>query len=408
MTTTSTSYSIYSTEYKHFWFFFMTRMFLISGYQILILIISWQMYMLTKQPLYLGLIGLVQFIPRLLLVFITGIIIDKMDRRKLIILTLAIQCLISLLLMLATLNILTLDKDFILWSCLALGICRTLDMPATQAILPDIISEKMLSKAISISASSGEIATIVAPILGGILYLYGASIAYIAVIVAYILSIWSMLHLPALKQLQKTPINITNMLLGFRYVYQNKTVLACISLDLFVVLFGGAVALLPVIAHDVLKADPFTLGLLRSTPALGALLMAFILSKYPIYNGVGKKMLLSAVVFGMATIVFGLSHSLQLSLCALFILGAADMVSVVIRTSFIQMNTPKDMLGRVSSVNFLFIGASNQLGEFESGMTAHYLGTRQAVIVGGFATLAIAALWLKIFPNLIKHDKLTG
>jgi MFS family permease len=386
----------------------MTRMFLIFGYQMLTLVIGWQMYMLTKQPWDLGLIGLLQFIPRLLLVFVAGIVIDKIDRRKLIILTLSVQALIALLLMLATLNVLVLDKSLILWACLALGICRTIDMPATQAILPDIVPEHMLAKAVSLSASSGEIATIVAPILGGALYLYGASISYIAIICAYAIAIWCMLclTLPILKKTYKTPINISNVLMGFRYVYQNKTILACISLDLFVVLLGGSVALLPVIAHDLLKADAFTLGVLRSTPAFGALLMAFILSKYPIQKGVGKKMLIACMIFGLATIVFGLSNSLQLSLCALFILGAADMVSVVIRTSFIQMNTPSDMRGRVSSVNFLFIGASNQLGEFESGATAHYLGTKSAVVVGGFATLAIVALWLKIFPDLIKHDKL--
>jgi MFS family permease len=298
------------------------------------------------------------------------------------------------------------SKFLILTTSVIVGMCRTFDTPALQSILPDIVPKDMLPKAIASSASAMQIASIVAPALGGLLYTYGANVTYILTCSVYILGIVFVILLPKLiNQNAGNPITLKNMLAGVHYIYNNKDVLGAISLDLFVVLLGGATALLPIFANEILHTDTFGLGVLRSAPAIGALIMSIVLAKYQITHKVGKTMFIAVSVFGIATIIFGLSSSFILSFISLLVVGASDVISVIIRTSFIQLQTPSEMRGRVNAVNSLFIGASNQLGEFESGVTAEIFGARLSVILGGMGTLAIVALWIKWFPSLVERDK---
>ncbi len=398
--------SLYSKEYKYFWYFFLTRICMTSGFQIISLALAWQMYMLTRNPLDLGLVGLLQFLPKLFLVLIAGICVDKFDRRKILIITLSLQAILSFILLCASLDYIAMSKWLIFSICIGIGLCRTFDHPALQSILPDIVPKEMLPKAIASSASAMQIAIIAAPALGGFLYVYGANVTYFLTFIMYVLGIIFAALLPKLfNHNQNNPVTFKSMLMGLHYIYNNKDVLGAISLDLFVVLLGGATALLPIFASDILYTSTFGLGLLRSAPAVGALLMSFILAKYQINYKVGKTMFAAVSLFGITTIIFGLSSSFILSFISLIVMGAADVISVIIRTSFIQLQTPSEMRGRVNSVNSLFIGASNQLGEFESGVTAQFFGARLSVILGGLGTLAIVGLWVKWFPSLLHRNK---
>ena len=404
---TSANLNLYSKDYLAFWYLWISRIFIVSGFQIICLALSWQMYMLTHNAFDLGLVGLLQFLPRIFLVLVAGLIVDRFDRRKIIAITLTIQALISFILILASIDIFTISKGLILSFSILIGICSTFDMPAMASLLPDIVPKNMLSKAIAAASSARQIATIAAPALGGLLYSFGAGFTYTITFLSYVIGIVFILLVPKVIKLVKNPdINIKAMLLGIDYIFKRKDILGAISLDLFVVLLGGATALLPIFAHDILHISTFGLGVLRSAPAVGALLMSLYLIKFPMKTKVGKKMFIAVCIFGISTIFFGLSSSYLLSFLSLIILGASDMISVVIRTSFIQLNTPPEMRGRVNSVNSLFIGASNQLGEFESGVTADWWGAKAAVVIGGVGTFAIAVAWMKLFPSLLKRDTL--
>ena len=387
--------------------FWLARVCTASGFQMLTVAIGWQLYQLTGNVLDLGLVGLVEFLPRLLFMLHTGHVADRYERRRVAALCQAGQALIALALVLGSSSgEITREAIFVL--AFLLGSARAFEMPATQALLPSLVPAALFPAAVAASASAMQTATIAAPALGGFLYAFGSLWVYAPTALLYILACALMLGLPARQEpLRKERASLESLLAGIRYIRSRRDIFGAISLDLFAVLLGGATALLPVFAKDILLTGPWGLGLLRSAPAVGALLMSFWLARFPIERNVGRIMFSAVGVFGVATIAFGLSTSFWFSLLVLAILGAADMISMVIRGAFVQLQTPDTMRGRVSAVNGLFIGASNQLGEFESGLTAHWFGTVPAVVLGGVGTLLVSGAWIKLFPSLARRDRLS-
>lgn len=386
--------------------FWLARVCTASAFQMLTVAIGWHMYQLTGNVLDLGLVGLVEFLPRVLFMLHTGHVADRYDRRKVAALCQASQALIALALVLGSSSG-DVTREMIFVLAFLLGSTRAFEMPATQALLPSLVPAALFPAAIAASSSAMQTATIVAPALGGFLYAFGSVWVYAPSTALYVLACTLMLSLPKKQTaLNQERPSIHSLLAGIRFIRSRPDIFGAISLDLFAVLLGGATALLPVFAKDILLTGPWGLGLLRSAPAVGALLMAFWIARFPIQRNVGRVMFSAVGVFGVATIAFGLSTSLWFSLLTLVILGAADMISMVIRGAFVQLETPDAMRGRVSAVNGLFIGASNQLGEFESGLTAHWFGAVNAVVLGGVGTLLITGAWYKLFPTLAHRQTL--
>ncbi|MFL6531921.1 MAG: MFS transporter, partial [Pseudomonas sp.] len=348
----------------------------------------------------------VEFAPRVLFMLHTGHVADRYDRRKVAAICQSLQAMIALALAIGSAtDHVTREMIFIL--AFLLGAARSFEMPTTQALLPSIVPAALFPRAVAAAQSAQQSATIVAPALGGLLYAFGSVWVYGPTVLLYIIACCLMLNLPA----RQTPLNkgkatLDSLLAGIRFIRSRPDILGAISLDLFAVLLGGATALLPVFAKDILLTGPWGLGLLRSAPAVGALLMSLWLARFAVERKVGRVMFTAVGVFGVATIAFGLSTSFWFSLAVLVVLGAADMISMVIRASFVQLETPDEMRGRVSAVNGLFIGASNQLGEFESGLTAHWFGTVPAVVMGGVGTLLVTGAWIKLFPTLAHRDRM--
>ena len=393
-------------HHRPFLAFWLARVFTASGFQMLTVAIGWHLYQLTGNVLDLGLVGLVEFAPRVLFMLHTGHVADRYDRRKVAALCQSLQGLIALALAVgsATDNV---TRELIFALAFLLGATRSFEMPATQALLPNVVPPGLFPRAVAASASATQSATIVAPAVGGFLYAFGSLWVYGPTVALYAIACVLTLSLQARGQVvQRGRASIESLLAGIRFIRSRPDILGAISLDLFAVLLGGATALLPVFAKDILLTGPLGLGLLRSAPAVGALAMSLWLARFPFERNVGRTMFTAVGVFGVATIAFGLSTSFWFSLAVLVVLGAADMISMVIRSSFVQLETPDEMRGRVSAVNGLFIGASNQLGEFESGVTAHGFGTGPAVVMGGVGTLVVTGLWIKMFPTLAKRDRL--
>ncbi|AEJ15013.1 MULTISPECIES: MFS transporter [Pseudomonas] len=393
-------------HHRPFLAFWLARVFTASGFQMLTVAIGWHLYQLTGNVLDLGLVGLVEFAPRVLFMLHTGHVADRYDRRKVAALCQSLQGLIALALALgsATDNV---TRELIFALAFLLGATRSFEMPATQALLPNVVPAGLFPRAVAASASATQSATIVAPAVGGFLYAFGSIWVYGPTVALYAIACVLTLSLQARGQVaQRGRASIESLLAGIRFIRSRPDILGAISLDLFAVLLGGATALLPVFAKDILLTGPLGLGLLRSAPAVGALLMSLWLARFPFERNVGRTMFTAVGVFGVATIAFGLSTSFWFSLAVLVVLGAADMISMVIRGAFVQLETPDEMRGRVSAVNGLFIGASNQLGEFESGVTAHWFGTVPAVVLGGVGTLVVTGVWIKLFPTLAKRDRL--
>ncbi|MFK3819937.1 MFS transporter [Pseudomonas sp. NPDC089407] len=393
-------------HHRPFLAFWLARVFTASGFQMLTVAIGWHLYQLTGNVLDLGLVGLVEFAPRVLFMLHTGHVADRYDRRKVAALCQSLQGLIALALAVgsATDNV---TRELIFALAFLLGATRSFEMPATQALLPNVVPPGLFPRAVAASASATQSATIVAPAVGGFLYAFGSLWVYGPTVALYAIACVLTLSLQARGQVvQRGRASIESLLAGIRFIRSRPDILGAISLDLFAVLLGGATALLPVFAKDILLTGPLGLGLLRSAPAVGALLMSLWLARFPFERNVGRTMFTAVGIFGVATIAFGLSTSFWFSLAVLVVLGAADMISMVIRSSFVQLETPDEMRGRVSAVNGLFIGASNQLGEFESGVTAHWFGTVPAVVMGGVGTLLVTGVWIKLFPTLAKRDRL--
>ncbi|MFF7706129.1 MFS transporter [Pseudomonas sp. NPDC007930] len=391
-------------HHRPFMAFWLARVCTASAFQMLTVAIGWHLYQLTNSVLDLGLVGLVEFAPRVLFMLHTGHVADRYDRRRVAAICQALQGLVALTLVICSLSD-SVSRNLIFLMAFCLGAARAFEMPTTQALLPNIVPPGLFPRAVAASASAMQTATIVAPAAGGFLYAFGSTWVYGPSVLLYVLALSLVSTLPARQPANQVgKATLQSLLAGIHFIRSRPDILGAISLDLFAVLLGGATALLPVFARDILLTGPWGLGMLRSAPAVGALLMSFWLARFPIERKVGRTMFAGVAVFGVATIAFGLSTSFWFSLAVLAVLGAADMISMVIRGAFVQLETPDEMRGRVSAVNGLFIGASNQLGEFESGATAHWFGTVPAVVLGGLGTLVVCGTWMKLFPTLAKRD----
>jgi MFS family permease len=371
--------------------------------------VAWQIYSLTHRPLDLGLVGLAQFLPGMLLFLVSGQTADRVPRRRILQTCYGAFSLCSLLLLAFTLHGLasTLPIYLVL---LFNGAIRAFNGPAGQSFLPLLVPEKDFPNAVAWSASTFQTATIAGPMLGGVIYGWrGNPLAvYTCAAIAFGAALMLISAIRVRAVARSTAAASAGMVLdGLRYMWRNKLILGTISLDLFAVLLGGAVALLPVYAREILNAGATGLGVLRSAPGLGAVTMALIFAHWPLRRRAGAAMLWCVFGFGVFTIVFGLSRSFALSMAALVFAGACDMVSVIVRHTMLQLGTPDEMRGRVSAVNMIFIGASNEVGQFESGLTAQWFGTVPAVVIGGLGTLAVVGLWTWLFPALRRVDELT-
>jgi len=399
-----TDASVYRPRDLHL--FVTSRFISTAAMQIQSVAIGWQVYDMERTALSLGLVGLCQFLPMFLLTLPAGDITDRFNQRRVYSLAAGIQALCSGLFLL--LSLLTPHTAWPFYVVLVLfGAARGFAGPSGSSLLPFLVPPEKLSKSIAYSSSVFTTAVISGPALGGFLYALGPVPVY-ALCIAFFVGaalIVSGLGGRRFKPEETQATRFERVAEGVRFVRSRPVVFGAISLDLFAVLLGGATALLPIFARDILHVGPVGLGFLRSAPALGAFLTALYLTRWPIQRHVGAKMFAAVAIFGVATIVFGLSTLFPLSLAALFTLGASDMVSVNIRSSLIQLSTPDQMRGRVSSVSMLFIGASNELGEFESGTTAALFGTVPAVVLGGVGTLVVVAVWMRFFPPLRKVDK---
>jgi len=389
-----------------FLFFLLSRSLSRFASQIAAVAIGWQIYDLTGSAFQLGMVGLVQFLPTALLVFVAGHAADRFERKRVVQLCQFAEAATALFLAVSTYAG-TLTELQIFAATFMLGIAGAFESPATAALLPLVTPQGSLQRATAISSGAAQIATITGPALGGLAYAVMPSSAYGIMVVFWLAG---MALTGAIRATRQAPLKDSatadDVFAGVRFIRNNPAILGTISLDLFAVLLGGATALLPIYARDILETGPLGLGILRAAPAVGALLMTIFLARHSINHRVGLRMFQAVIVFGVATVVFALSQWMWLSVLALAVLGAADTISVVIRFSLVQLATPDEMRGRVGAVNFLFINASNQLGQFESGVTAALLGTVPAAFLGGVGTIAIALLWMKLFPTLRKVERL--
>jgi MFS family permease len=393
-------------KFPSFRYFFVSRIATTFASQMVMAILGWQMYDLTHSAYDLGLVGLAQFLPSLMLTLVAGHVADRFDRRYVLACCLMVQLAVAASLAAGTMQG-WLDREVILLASIALGATRAFQMPTQQALTPLMLPAEELPRGLAVMASGTQTAIVLGPATGGFLYAAGAQVVYSISALLFIAATVAVLFTRIERaKADRVPMTIKTVFAGITFIWQRKDILGAISLDLFAVLLGGAVALLPVFAKDILHVGAWGLGLLRGAPAAGALLMSVYLAKHPIVNKVGKKMFAAVAIYGLGTLVFALSNSFVLSLIALAVTGMFDMVSVVIRQSLVQLDTPNEMRGRVSAVNSIFIGASNQLGEFESGLAAAYFGAVPSVLIGGIGTLAVVGIWMLLFPSLTQRDRL--
>ena len=397
----------YGSAFRHrgyllYWF---SRFGATFATQIISVAVGWQVYDLTRNPFDLGIVGLVQFLPSLALVLVTGAAADRFNRRLIMAICLFLEAAVCLALIMFTWSNMTAVWP-IFGMLIVFGVARAFFGPASQSLLPNLVPPRDLSNAIAWNSSSWQIATIVGPMAGGLLYGLSALVAYgVALVLMAISGLLVFLIAKPMQTRTGQATSLETIFAGFRYVWSEKVVLGAISLDLFAVLLGGATALLPVYARDILHAGPLALGTLRSASGAGAILVALWLTRNPIRDHAGIIMFVTVAGFGLFTVVFGLSTSIWLSVLALAIMGACDMISVYVREILIQLWTPDDVRGRVNAVNMVFVGASNELGEFRAGVMAALIGSVSAVLVGGVGTIAVAGLWAWWFSELrnIRH-----
>ncbi len=376
------------------------------GFQMLSVAVGWQIYAITGRAFDLGLIGLVQFIPSVLLALPAGHVADQFERRRVVLLGQIAEWTAIVLLAALTMTH-RIHETGILVLVFVIGVAKAFESPSMQSLLPALVPTSMLPRAVAVSGSAFQMAMILGPAVGGLLYVAGPGVVYLTAAALYLVAATMMArlryeHTPPKRE----PATLKTLFAGVHFIRARKDVLGVISLDLFAVLLGGATALLPIFAKDILHTGPWGLGLLRAAPAVGALLMSVWLARHDMQRRVGMIMFASVAGFGAATLVFAVSTALWLSLLALFALGAFDMVSMVIRGALVQLDTPDAMRGRVSAVNAIFINTSNQLGEFESGMLAAWLGAVNATLLGGIGTLVVVGLWMTMFPTLRRRQKL--
>jgi MFS family permease len=386
-----------------------SRFFIVLALEMQSVAVGWQVYEITRRPLDLGYVGLAQFLPGVLLFLLSGHAADRFNRRRLLMVCYAGFALCSALLFEFSLR--HTGSVYPIYAVLVLlGVVRSFNGPVSRALLPQLVREEHFQNAVAWNSGIFQAASIMGPSVGGLIYALfrgPAEVYALAMLAGALAAALTFKIRPLEKQRQREELNTHTVLAGLRYVWRQKIILGSISLDMFAVLLGGAVALLPVYASEILKTGPWGLGLLRSAPGIGAAAMAIALAHRPLRRRVGAIMLWCVAGFGVFTIVFGLSRSILISMIALVLVGATDMVSVVIRGTLIQIATPDEMRGRVNAVDMLFIGVSNEFGEFESGLTAHWFGTVPAVVLGGIGTLVVIAIWAWRFPELRKANQLT-
>ncbi len=392
------------TPFVRFW---LSRLFGILANQMLMVAVAWHMYEITRSAWSLGLVGLFQFVPALLMTLPAGHWVDRWHKARIFATCMALQAAVALLLIAATVWDFA-NAPLIYGISMVLGAVRAFQMPAQQALTPQLVPATLLPRAIALSSSGVQVAIIGGPALGGLLYTHNVITVYAACTGLLLLA----MGLALVVHYRHTPssgaADLRTVLAGAVFVWQHKPLLGAITLDLVAVLLGGATALLPIFARDLLDTGPQGLGLLRAAPAVGALLMSVVLTRWPLQRRVGHSLLAAVAVFGIANAVFGFSENFMVSLLALAVTGAADTISVVTRITLMQLETPEDMRGRVSAVNSIFIGASNQLGEFESGVTAALWGPVASVVAGGLATVVVSVAWLRLFPALSQRDHMVA
>jgi len=390
--------------FMRLWF---SRLAGVTGNQMLLVALGWQMYDLTHSAWDLGLVGLLQFLPALALVLVAGQVIDRLHRARIVAACMAAQTVVAGLLIWGSATH-AVSREMLFVVSIAVGTVRAFQLPTQQALTPMVLPPSLLPRGLAFSAAGAQGAIVAGPAIGGFVYAAGPATVYAACAFLFVVAgvlVFGVRYEQAARV--KKAISLETLLAGVRFVRDRPVVLGAISLDLFAVLFGGAVALLPIFARDILHVDAWGLGLLRAAPAAGALVTSILLTRWPVTRRAGTVLLTAVAVYGAATLGFGLSTSFPLSLVALVVTGAADMISVVIRQSLVQLDTPDEMRGRVSAVNSVFIGASNQLGEFESGVTAAWLGPVGSVVLGGVGTLVVAGAWVRLFPALAQRNRLT-
>lgn len=392
--------------HRDFRLFFASRIASGVAIQILNVGVGWLVYDLTGDPFALGLVGLVTFLPAVLFALVTGHVADRFDRRRVI-----VTGYLGAALAASGLLVLLLSGSRAVWPVFVLvfafGSARAFANPAAQAIVPSLVPVDLLRRAIALNSMAFQGSIVIGPAIGGGLWLLGGAAVFTATVVGLCLAL-VLVALIARRPPAAAgePASLARLLAGFTFIRSRPLILGAISLDLVAVLLGGATALLPIFARDILLIGPAGLGALRAAPAAGAVLMALWLARRPLERRVGRTMLIAVALFGLAMAGFGLSTSMPLSLLCLAVAGAADMVSVVVRQTLVQLETPDTMRGRVAAVNTVFIGASNELGEFESGVVAGLIGTVPATVLGGLGTVGAALLWSKLFPDLRERDRL--
>lgn len=393
-------------NYQHF---LASRTFSSLAFQSLTVAMGWMIYEFTGSAWMLGWVGFFQFLPMLILTFIVGAVADRYDRRRIGLICQWVEAATVIVLGLLVWQE-RLTATGILVAVSVLGAAQAFERPTMASLLPGIVGPTMLQRAIATSTSFMQTALIVGPALGGVLYGFGHIVPFFVSGLLFLAAGYSVATIRVIYGTlpSRAPVTLKTVFAGVAFIRSSPAMLGMISLDLFAVLLGGATALLPIFASDILQAGPFGLGLLRAAPAIGALAMSILLSRYPITSGAGRKMFTAVAVFGLATIVFAVSTNVWISIFALMTVGAADNISVVVRSSLVQLMTPDEMRGRVNAVNSLFIGTSNQLGEFESGMLAGFLGPVAAGVIGGVGTLAVVAIWMTAFPVLRRIERLDG
>ncbi|MBB3441868.1 MFS transporter [Sinorhizobium sp. B11] len=385
-----------------------SRVFSSLSFQSVAIAMGWMIYDQTHSAFALALVGFCQFLPMAVLTFVVGHVADRFDRRRIGLACQLIEAVTSLVLAIATWQQ-WLTPAGILVAVTIMGAVVAFERPTMAALLPSIVPVSMLQRAVATSTSMMQTALIIGPSLGGLLYGVSPIAPFAVAAVLFAVASFNVISIRMQwTPSKREPVTLTSVFAGVSFIRSRPVMLGTISLDLFAVLLGGATALLPMFARDILHAGPWGLGLLRAAPAIGALAMSIVLARRPLTSDVGRKMMMAVAVFGVATIVFSLSTNIAVSVIALLVVGASDTVSVVVRSSLVQLLTPDEMRGRVNAVNSLFIGTSNQLGEFESGMLAGVIGPVVAGIVGGVGTIAVVLLWTRLFPDLLKVKTLQG
>jgi MFS family permease len=378
----------------------------VMGNNIIAVALGWQIYDLTSSGWYLGLVGLVQFIPALLLTVPAGLVVDSLDRRHVFAVSLALQGAASVVLAWASYGGWA-GPSAILSVCVLIGVARSLQLPAQQALIPMLVPSKELPQALAVNASINKLAMVSGPALGGFLYAGGADLVYAICAAAFLAStVLAMLIAAPAASRSREAVTWSAMFAGIGFIRNNPVILGAMTLDMFATLLGGGMPLLPMVAKDILHTGPWGLGLLRAAPAVGGLAMTALMTRWPLEHKIGQRMYGAVFAYGMITMVFSFCTSLLAALLVLALMGAADIVSTVLRHSVVQIETDDALRGRVGAVHATSIATSNQLGQFRAGVAAEWLGATGAVLAGGVATVLIAAWWAKLFPSLLHRDRL--